>query len=191
MDRPDFNLWLDACVDAARDALKEDGDEYVITSHSMGSNIAAHVIGALLEQQPDILQGKRVVFATLGGAILQCALLRPASLLRSRVGTIARAKEIFWFEVHCLTDSIHFYKSQVVALSGHADAPQARITFIRVRQMLSSERYRKIKWDFLRVHRQYVLGPDRRAPFDFTLMTVGPLAAASFADFSYKTMPPL
>ena len=51
--------------------------------------------------------------------------------------------------------------------------------------------YRKIKRDMLRVHRQYVLGPDRRADFDFTLLTAGPFRAASFAGFSPQRLPPL
>ncbi|MEZ2127376.1 MULTISPECIES: hypothetical protein [unclassified Sinorhizobium] len=191
MDRAHFNQWLERCTEAARAAFAEEAEEYVISSHSMGSNVAAHVIGMLMEREPKLLNGKRVVFATLGGAILQCALLRPAAVLRSRVGLIARCKEIFWLDVHCLTDAIHFYKAPVVRLAGHADAPQANIVFIRIRHMLASERYRKIKRDFLRVHRQYVLGPDLRAPFDFTLLTAGPLPAASFAKFSSANMPSL
>lgn len=189
LDRPDFNRWLENCVGAAREAFSEEADEYLISSHSMGSSVAAHVIGMLLERQPDILAGKRVVFATLGGAILQCALMRSAQALRARVGAIARAKEIFWFEVHCLTDAIHFYKTRVVALSGYSQATQPSIAYIKVKHMLSPDRYRRIRRNFLRVHRQYVLGPDVRAPFDFTLMTAGPLPAAAFADFSRTNMP--
>ncbi|OCP18366.1 MULTISPECIES: hypothetical protein [unclassified Ensifer] len=191
LDRPEFNRWLDSCVNAAREAFNEEADEYLISSHSMGSSVAAHVIGMLLERQPDILAGKRVVFATLGGAILQCALMRPAQALRARVGAIARAREIFWFEVHCLTDVVNFYKTRVVTLSGHSREKQPPIAYIKVKHLLSPDRYRRIRRNFLRVHRQYVLGPDVRASFDFTLMTAGPLPAAAFADFSRTNMPTL
>lgn len=189
LDRPDINRWLDDCVDAARAALNEEADEYLISSHSMGSSVAAHVVGMLLERQPDVLDGKRVVFATLGGAILQCALMRPAEALRARVGTIARTREIFWLEVHCLTDVVNFYKTRVVALCGHPQEQQPSIAYIKVKLMLSPDRYRRIRRNFLRVHRQYVLGPDARASFDFTLMTAGPLPAAEFADFSRTNLP--
>jgi len=57
--------------------------------------------------------------------------------------------------------------------------------------MLTAKHYAKIKRDFLRVHRQYVLGPDVRAFFDFTLMTSGPLPASRFAEFSPKNLPEL
>jgi hypothetical protein len=183
--------WLEACAESARQALDQPADEYVISSHSMGSSAAVHVIGLLLEREPELFAGKRVVFSTLGSAILQCALLRSASRLRSRVGLIARCGQIFWTDVHCLTDAIHFYKTRVAAVCGDADAPQATILFIRFKTMLTGEHYRRIKMDFLRVHRQYVLGPDNRASFDFTLMTAGPLSAADFAGFTQSKMPPL
>ncbi|MCZ3378811.1 hypothetical protein [Rhizobium sp. AG207R] len=184
--------WLEASAVSVRQALDEpDVEEFVISSHSMGSSVAAHVVGLLLEREPELLLGKRVVFTTLGSAILQCALMRPAKVLRSRVGLIARCKDIFWLDVHCLTDAIHFYKTKVAAVCGHEDARQASILFIRFKQMLSETHYKKIKRDFLRVHRQYVLGPDVRAFFDFTLMTAGPLPAADFAEFSVKRLPEL
>ncbi|MGO8086076.1 hypothetical protein AB9E29_02975 [Rhizobium leguminosarum] len=189
MDRPDFNSWLEDRATAVRAALAEEADEYVISSHSMGSSVAAHVIGMLLEREPEIFKGKRVVFATLGSAILQCTLMSSATLLRARVGLIARCPEISWLDVQCLTDSINFYKVPVVAVSGHADAPQAKMILIRVKQMLTREHYRKIRKDQLRVHRQYVLGPDLQAPFDFTLLTSGPMPASVFADPDEKRMP--
>lgn len=191
MSDPEFNQWLDHCATAARAALSETADEYVISSHSMGSSVAAHVIGTLLERYPDIFAGKRVIFATLGSAILQCALLRPAQLLRSRVGLIARCDNVYWLDVQCLTDAIHFYKVPVVAVCGHGYLRPARMVFIRVKQMLTVEHYRKIKKDFLRVHRQYVLGPDLRAPFDFTLLTAGPRSGSVFAEGGYSKMPGL
>ncbi|NEJ73675.1 hypothetical protein GR197_24560 [Rhizobium phaseoli] len=189
MDQADFNAWLEDRAVAVRKALAEEADEYVISSHSMGSNVAAHVIGMLLEREPEIFKGKRVAFATLGSAILQCALLSSATQLRARVGLIARCPEISWLDVQCLTDSINFYKVPVVAVAGHADAPAAKMILIRVKQMLTRERYRRIRKDQLRVHRQYVLGPDLKAPFDFTLMTSGPMPALVFASLDAERIP--
>jgi hypothetical protein len=191
LDRPEFNKWLERCAAAARKALREEADEYVISSHSMGSSVAAHVIGALLEKEPALFDGKKVAFVSLGSAVLQCALLSSAKTLRARVGLIARCRSVFWLDVQCLTDAIHFYKVPVVAVAGHPDAPQAKMQFIRVKQMLTSDHYRKVKRDFLRVHRQYVLAPDLKASFDFTLLTAGPVPAARFADGGLQKMPGL
>ncbi|WP_040677185.1 hypothetical protein [Rhizobium mesoamericanum] len=189
MSDPIFHQWLDSCAAAAQAAFSEAADEYVISSHSMGSSVAAHVIGMVLDRHPEIFVGKRVLFAILGSAVLQCALLRPAQRLRSRIGIIARCESINWLDVQCLTDAIHFYKVPVVAVCGHRDARPATMIFIRVKQMLNGEHYRKIKKDFLRVHRQYVLGPDVQAPFDFTLLTAGPRSGMIFAEGGYGKMP--
>ncbi len=189
LDDTAINDWIEASAQSARQAFAQQADEYVVSSHSMGSSMAVHTIGLLLEREPDLLDGKRVVFVTLGGATLQCALLRSASVLRARVGAIARAKAVVWLEVQCLTDIISFYKSSVTALTGNPDAPQPKLVFLRIRKMLSAERYRKIKLDFLRVHRQYVLASDLRSNFDFGLMTAGPFPAASFDSFSVDRAP--
>ncbi len=54
--------WVEACAISARQALDEPADEYVISSHSMGSSVAAHVIGLLLEREPELFraQARRV-----------------------------------------------------------------------------------------------------------------------------------
>ncbi|WP_428425556.1 hypothetical protein [Pararhizobium sp.] len=186
IDGPDLTRWLERQCNTMIEALEEPADEYVISSHSMGSTLAAHVLGMVLERKPDAIAGKRVVFITLGGAILQCALLKLASRLRQRVGAIARAPEVSFLEVQCLTDVIHFYRSAVVSLCGHHDAPQAELMFIRVKHLLAPERYRRIKRDFLRVHRQYVLHADVRGSFDFTLLTTGPFPADLTTDYSKR-----
>lgn len=172
--------WLDECVELIGAALDGEADEYVITSHSMGTSMAAHALGIFLTREPERLSGKRVVFVTLGSAILQCATFGSANTLRHRVGLIAQSKDISWLDVQCLSDAINFYKCPVVALCGFPQAPQPKIIFIRLKNMLSAERYSRIKRDFLRVHRQYVLGSDKRVDFDFTLLTAGPDPAASY-----------
>lgn len=189
LDNQAINEWIEASAKSARQAFELPADEYVVSSHSMGSSMAAHTIGLLLEREPDLFEGKRVVFVTLGGATLQCALLRSAEVLRARIGAIARAKPVVWLEVQCLTDIISFYKSSVTALTGHPDVARPRLVFLRIRKMLSPERYQRIKLDFLRVHRQYVLASDQRSNFDFGLMTAGPLPAASFESFSGDRAP--
>jgi hypothetical protein len=182
---------LEEMVRGVRLALSQTADEYLITSHSIGGNCAVHVIGQLLEREPELFAGKTIVFASLGSGILQCALLRPAKILRKRVGLIAASPNIFWFDVQCLTDVSHFYKTKVAQLCGHNGQRQPVVSFIRVKTMLTHERYIRIKRDLLRVHRQYVLGNDVRANYDFAFMCAGPLPAETFAALGVGTMPPI
>ena len=191
LDDPAVNRLLADFEARVAAALSQPADEVLISSHSIGSNLAVHVVGALLERSPDLFEGRDVAFVTLGGALLQCSLLRSAEVLRERVGRIARQKNFTWLDVQCLTDAVNFYRSRTFEQCGHADLPPAAILLLRFKRMLDPEHYRKIKRDMLRVHRQYVLDPDKRADFDFTLMTAGPFRAASFAGFSPERLPPL
>ncbi|NBB47642.1 hypothetical protein GVN24_05105 [Rhizobium sp. CRIBSB] len=179
-NRSEVASLIERAADQAIEALKQPSDEVLVTSHSMGANFAISVIGRLLEKAPDMVSGRRIIFVTLGGAALQCSLLSSASILRRRIGVLARHRDVDWFDIQCLTDPIHLYKCHTVALSGHPDAPQPKLVFIRFKHAMSAERYRKNRRDFLRMHRQYVLGPDQPSGFDFTLMTAGPLPAKSF-----------
>lgn len=183
--------WIEHASAVLEEVLTEEADEYLVTAHSMGASLALHALGALLERNPDALKGRNVVFATLGGAALQCALLKSARDLRERIGRVAECPDIVWFEIQSLTDPVHLYKAQTVAASGFPHAPQPAVVPFRFRTVLSKERYRRVKTDILRMHRQYVLGPDRRGSFDFTLMTAGPLPARQFMTFGPKSLPPI
>lgn len=180
-NRPDVAAWIERETDRAERALACTADEVLVTSHSMGASLALSVIGRLVERNSPVFAGRRITFVTLGGAALQCSLLSSARALRRRIGLVARHSEIDWFDIQCLTDPIHLYKCHTVALSGHPDAPQPKLVFVRFKHAMSEERYQKNRRDFLRMHRQYVLGPDLKSGFDFTLMTAGPLPALSFS----------
>ncbi|MDH4412708.1 MAG: hypothetical protein QE484_05340 [Rhizobium sp.] len=179
-NRDNVASLIEQAADQAIVALDRPVGEILVTSHSMGANFAISVIARLLEKAPAVLNGRRLVFVTLGGAALQCSLLSSAVVLRRRIGALARHPEVDWFDIQCLTDPIHLYKCHTVALSGHQDAPQPKLVFVRFKHAMSAERYKKNSLDFLRMHRQYVLGPDQASGFDFTLMTAGPLPAMSF-----------
>ncbi|NTZ90964.1 hypothetical protein [Agrobacterium tumefaciens] len=190
-DEPIARDWIEEKAALVLKALEQPSEEVLVVSHSMGASLALAVIGRVLELKPEALNGRNLSFATLGGAALQCALLSSADRLRESVGKIARHPEVTWFDIQCLTDPIHLYRCNTVALTGHKDAPQPKIVPIRFKHSLSPERYKKNKRNFLRMHRQYVLGPDRRSGYDFTLLTAGPLPAATFADLDSQSPPAL
>jgi pimeloyl-ACP methyl ester carboxylesterase len=181
--------WIEEKAGAVIAALEQSSEEVLFVSHSMGASLALAVAGRVLELKPDAFDGRNVSFVTLGGAALQCGLLSSASRLRQSIGVLARNSHVNWFDIQCLTDPIHLYKCNTADLTGHADADQPKIVTIRFKHSLSDERYQKNKRNFLRMHRQYVLGSDRKSGFDFTLLTAGPLPAASFAELRSDVPP--
>ncbi len=181
-DEPMARDWIDTVAAKVLLALQQPSQEVLFVSHSMGASLALAVAGRVLEQKPDAFDGRAVSFVTLGGAALQCALLKSAARLRKSICIVAQHADVNWFDIQCLTDPIHLYKCHTAKLTGHPDARQPKIVPIRFKHSMSEERYGKNRRNFLRMHRQYVLGSDRKSGFDFTLMTAGPLPAASFAD---------
>ncbi len=181
-DEPMARDWIEDRARAVLLALEQPSDEVLFVSHSMGASLALAVAGRVLELKADAFDSRRVAFVTLGGAALQCALLSSASRLRQSIGVLAQHGDVNWFDIQCLTDPIHLYKCHTAKLTGHGDARQPKIVPIRFKHSMSDERYGKNRRNFLRMHRQYVLGSDRKSGFDFTLLTAGPLPAASFAD---------
>jgi hypothetical protein len=191
MQDEQLNARLAELFERARHAFSKQADEYLIISHSIGGNAAVHVLGQFLEREPHLIAGKNIVFASLGSGILQCALLRPAKQLRTRVCKIAAHPNIFWMDVQCMTDTSNFYKTKVAELCRYQGGQQPAISFIRLKTMLTKERYARIKKDLLRVHRQYVLGNDVRANYDYAFMCAGPLPAATFAPLAVGQLPPI
>jgi hypothetical protein len=173
----------------AKIALQQKSDEYVLIAHSIGGHTMVHVIGQLLEEEPELFKDKNIIIASIGSAILQGALMRPADVLRKRVCDLAAHKNIFWFEVQCLTDISNFYKTKVAALCGYVGNKHPSITYIRIKTMLTNERYKRIKRDLLRVHRQYVLANDKQSNYDFALMCSSSIPVSTFAHLKVGEIP--
>ena len=182
--------WIDEKASQLCLALDTPSDEVLIVSHSMGASLALAVVGRILETRPEAFDGRTVSFVTLGGAALQCAFLSSASRLRHSIGALAHHRHVRWFDIQCLSDPIHPFACHTAKLSGYPDAPQPAIIKVKFKHMLSDARDKKNKLNFLRLHRQYVLGSDRKCGYDFTLLTAGPLPAASFAALKSHTPPP-
>ena len=191
LDDPAVTALIESRAEALAAILRLPADEHLITSHSLGGTIAAHALGLVLERHADEFAGKPISLVTLAGPGLQTSLLSSAGVLRARIGRILKSRSVFWMDVQCLTDIVSFYKGRAARDNGHADLPEPHVQTIRIRNMLTPERYRRIKPDILRVHRQFVLGSDRRTHFDFVLLTAGPFSTRDFARFSPASPPPL
>lgn len=169
------NAWLEEMQCAVQQHIDQECDEILITTHSMGGSTGVHIIGALLEKNPELFDGKTVIFAQLGGCVLQCALPRPAHKLRSRLRLIAQNKSVKWLEVQCLTDAVSFYKTNPVAIFNYDTLERPiHTSFVRFKQQLKKSNYKRIKRDLLRVHRQYVLSSEKIYKFDFIPFLAGP-----------------
>lgn len=177
LNDPQINAWLNDTQSVVKQLIEADSDEILITMHSMGGSTGVHIIGALLEQNPDLFDGKKVIFSQLGGCVLQSALAKPAHKVRSRLGLIAQNPAVQWLEIQCLSDAVSFYKTNPVEIFGF-DTPDKPVytSFIRFKHQLERPTYKRIKKDLLRMHRQYVLSSEKAYKFDFIPFVAGPYA---------------
>lgn len=188
---PDLTKLTAALVSDAKQAMQGTADEYLIVSHSIGAQFAVQTIGTLLEQYPALFENKTIVFATVGSGLLQTALLMPAKEMRRHISAIADHENISWFDVQCRTDVVNFYGAKVAQAAGYNGTREPKIINVRVRAMLEKSRYKRVKHDLMRVHRQYIMGNDHRANFDFPLLCAGPLPANSFAHINLGQLAPI
>jgi hypothetical protein len=191
LDDTGVNQLIENHVAGLQAFFRKDADEYLITTFSLGGAFMVHSFGLLLERNPELIAGKAVSIATLGGPGLQCSLLKSASVMRGRIRTILAQKAVFWLDVQCYSDIVNFYQGRVARDNGLSDMPEPVVKVFKLRHMLFPENYRKIRWDAMRVHRQFVYGSDKRSHYDFTLLTAGPFNASQFARFTPDHLPPL
>ena len=116
-----------------------------------------------------------------GSSLLKIALHPNAVRLRDAVGVIARS-DALWLDVQSLTDILNFHRADPVATLGLAAKRQPVLQFVRFRAMLTPETYRRIKFNWLRVHRQYVLAAERRTDYSFHMMLAGPFSFAEIIE---------
>jgi hypothetical protein len=56
---------------------------------------------------------------------------------------------------------------------------EATVRVVRLSLMLDQEIYQRIRFHFFRLHCQFVSGNDKRASYDYFMLTCGPVSAKS------------
>ena len=65
------------------------------------------------------------------------------------------------------------------------------IVKVRFRHMVSRATYRRIKRDFFRLHRQFVLAVENRCPYSLHMLLLGPASLTQFRQTRSVDRPPL
>jgi hypothetical protein len=153
--------------------------EVLIAAHSLGASFAALALGGALAE---IRPGRPApALLTAGSSLLKIALHPKAVGLREAVGAIARS-DVRWLDVQSLTDILNFYRADPAAVLGISPKRPPVLQFVRFRTMLTPQTYRRIKFNLLRVHRQFVLAAERRTNYSFHMMLAGPYCLAEIME---------
>jgi hypothetical protein len=180
-DRP-VEAFARRLVAAARAGETE---EILIVGHSAGGLTAPIVATRALELDPDLgRHGPRVTLVTVGSLTPAFALHPAAERMRAAVRRLATEPAVRWVDCQARKDVMNFWDFDPVGGVG-VDVGAARtnptIWPVRLRDMLTDAAYDRVRGSQFRMHYQYVMANDRRAPYDYYMLVCGPVAVTCWA----------
>ncbi len=150
-----------------------DADEIVIVGHSGGTISAPLVVEKALALDPDLgRRGVRVVLMTIGSVIPFVGIHPGATAVHGVIRRLAMEGDVRWFDFQSRQDVLNFYPVHPVADLGidvGANPPNPVIFHVNLREMLTPEAFARFRWNFFRVHFQFIMANDRPARYDFFL----------------------
>jgi len=156
-----------------------DADEIVVEGHSLGAPLSLIVVDRALQIDPQLgTKGKRLNIVSSGSSLLKVALHPAAGWLREVVRQVANSLAVYWVEYQALVDIINVYDVDPVVALGMPATGKPIVKIIRIRMMVEEHTYRRFHLNFLRIHRQAVMGNERRYFYDYYMLCCGPLALA-------------
>jgi len=156
-----------------------DADEIVVDGHSLGAPLSLIVVDRALQIDPQLgAEGKSLHIVSSGSSLLKVALHPAAGWLREVVRRVATSPAVYWVEYQALVDIINVYKVDPVVALGMTAAGKPIVKIIRIRMMVEEHTYRRFHLNFLRIHRQAVMGNERRYFYDYYMLCCGPIALA-------------
>jgi hypothetical protein len=181
-DRP-VEAFARRLVDAA---CAGEADEILIVGHSAGGLTAPIITTRALELDPDLgRHGPRVTLVTVGSLTPAFALHPAAERMRAAVRRLATEPALRWVDCQARKDIMNFWEFDPVGGVG-VDVGAARtnptIWPVRLRDMLTDAAYDRVRGSQFRMHYQYVMANDRRAPYDYFMLVCGPLAVTRWAE---------
>jgi hypothetical protein len=162
-----------------------EADEILIIGHSAGGLTAPIVTTRALDLDPDLgRHGPRVTLVTVGSLLPAFALHPAAERMRAAVRRLAVEPNVRWVDCQARKDIMNFWDFDPVAGVG-VDVPGARanpmVWPVRLRDMLTDAAYDRVRGSQFRMHYQYVMANDRRAPYDYFMLVCGPVPATEWA----------
>lgn len=164
-------------------------DEIVLSGHSLGCALKVDVLDRALRLVPDFgANGQRLSVLSTGSSLLKIALHPAAGWLRDALARVSQNTALFWVEYQTMVDIISFYKVNPLQALHMPDTGRPTIRRVHVRDMLEPATYRRFKGNFFRLHRQLVMGNDKRYFYDYFMVCCGPFRLQTRAEDPERVM---
>ena len=178
--RPEWDQRIDRFAQhLVKVARESDAEEIVIVGHSSGSFLGTEILARALKLDPALgRHGSRVVLLT-SAAIFRSSDFMPSSKdFRDHLRQLAIEPSIDWIDCQARKDVMNFYQFDPIA--GHgidvgASRRNPAIVPVRFRDIVKPEHYNSFRWQFFRVHFQFVMANERPDAYDFFMIVCGPV----------------
>lgn len=177
LSRPGLEARLERFAEELVRVLRGgDFDEVVFAAHSLGCALKIAVVDRALRRLPDFgKNGESLSLLSTGSSLLKIAFHPRGGWMREAVARVSAQPAIFWIEYQTMADPISFYKVDPLAALKLPPTDRPLIRRVHIRDMLSAQTYRRFRGNFFRLHRQLVMGNEKRYFYDYYMICCGPL----------------
>ena len=178
--RPEWDERIDRFAQYLVDVAREgEADEIVVVGHSSGSFLGAEIVARALKRDQNLgRHGPRVVLLTIGGNFPIVGFHAASQDFRDHLRLLAVEPSIDWIDCQSRKDVMNFFPFDPIA--GHGiDVGAARrnptIVPVRFREIIKPGHYKLFRWQFFRVHFQFVMANELPHAYDFFMIVCGPI----------------
>jgi hypothetical protein len=166
-------------------ARAHESDEIIVVGHSAAGVTGSAVMARAFALDPDVgRHGPQIVLLTLGSVLPAAALHPAAHRMRDVIRRLATEPSLTWIDCVSRKDVMNFWDFDPVAGLGvelGAERCNPLTWTVRFREVVSPQYYRRLRLSFFRLHYQFIMSGDRRAPYDYLMLVAGPVAIAHWA----------
>jgi hypothetical protein len=178
--RPEWDERIDRFAEYLCKVVRtSDAEEIVVVGHSSGSFLGAEILARALALDPALgRHGPRVVLLTIGGNFPIVGFHAASTGFRDHLRRLAVEPAIDWIDCQSRKDVMNFFQFDPVSAHGIDAGPSRRnptIVPVRFREIIMPEHYGLFRWQFFRVHFQFVMANERPHAYDFFMIVCGPI----------------
>ncbi len=160
-----------------------DADEILIVGHSTGSTIAVDLAARALALDPEFGRtGPPVALLTIGSCLPIVGFIRTADRLRRDIARLVTTDSLLWVEYQAPQDVLNAFGFEPVRdlnlELGGARPVNPTIRSARFKETLLPATYRKIRWNFFRMHFLFLMANEVPGEYDYLMIACGPVSLA-------------
>jgi len=182
--RPEFEGRLDAFARRIVAAVAAaDAQEVLIVGHSTGTTVAVEVTARALAVDPTLgARGPALALLTIGSCLPVVGFVRTAEKLRGHIAGLATEKSLLWVEYQAPQDVLNAFGFDPVRDLGlelrGGERCNPTIRSARFKETISPAIYRRIRWNFFRMHFHFLMPNDIPGEYDYPMIVCGPVPLA-------------